>query len=1012
MGTKSNEVKTKPGQQPKDLSISDFLIYAERSVKLGPGSRSEGAAVGVRTPALSEYAPQLCVQNHASAQDLYSPSVCIENYAEVGNVFTNDLSRADDIAIGGRKAFPKNMPALPFASAMGRGDDVLLPRQQNLTLSPGTYGDVVLFFESQLVLEAGEYVFGSLRMDESSQLIASGTVQLSIVGHFWSDTKIQVTPKSSSATAETFLILIAVTDSMNNANDTFGTVPVDRNSSGPGGFAGCPKPFFSDPLAAVIGREAIVHALLAAPQGTVLIQSNAAVTGAIAGFDVELGPNTKVTFEDGFPGVLSGQQGSQILHGYFGVPDPNPYPLVGPVPADTVLSLAIGLPVRDPSGLAAKIKQVSDPLGANFRKFLTQADFTATYGATQADYAALLDWAQNTAGFDVTATYSNNLLICVRATADLVSQALYVNLVYRQRTDGSLYVTVDRDPSLDLAATILEIGGLNSYYSPKALAGQNGTGGGGLYRAADLRCAYLGVGTPNQSLAGRGQVVGIVGWVDFNQPDVNQYAGLQVPAPGQPAFSTGTFPNATVVVQEGGGNQPANSNREANLDVMMVMAMAPFAKILYFQGSSGITGHLDDVFHSMATSTPPLNVGSCSLGFWYSDNVNQALGEMAVTGVTFFTASGDNGDIGTNDPQNDKCVNQTLVGGSILSTNSLLNTPGAIYPSPYFSVDNTWPCSSGGVMNNVPIPDYQVGVNMGTNGGSTQFRNYPDVAFPAQGIEFVFQGATTTGQGTSFAAPLWAGFMALVNEFQSRNGGSGLSGFINPTIYAIGLTSGSANDLYKVCFFDIADGVSNGGCGGGGAGHSSVTGYDLCTGWGTPTGALINQLGSNTPLTPNQPLTLIRFIISTGGADLGGGLHGSGATATVTLKNGGTFSVTLKTASQANWPNGSVNELTFPIPPTDSNGNPVLLTQNVGIAGVVINQVQSNPGWSANNWDIAALQVGLLNPGSPAVCQLNLVGENVLQDGSTGLVRLSLTAGSSGNGPSSPFYATGPGSGC
>ena len=58
----------------------------------------------------------------------------------------------------------------------------------------------------------------------------------------------------------------------------------------------------------------------------------------------------------------------------------------------------------------------------------------------------------------------------------------------------------------------------------------------------------------------------------------------------------------------------------------------------------------------------------------------------------------------------------------------------------------------------VPIPDYQVGVSMATNGGSTTFRNYPDVAMAAQNVEIFFQGSTTVEGGTSVAAPLWAGF--------------------------------------------------------------------------------------------------------------------------------------------------------------------------------------------------------------------------------------------------------------
>jgi subtilase family serine protease len=101
-------------------------------------------------------------------------------------------------------------------------------------------------------------------------------------------------------------------------------------------------------------------------------------------------------------------------------------------------------------------------------------------------------------------------------------------------------------------------------------------------------------------------------------------------------------------------------------------------------------------------------------------------------------------------------------------------------------------------MNGVPIPDYQKGimaVSAATNGGSTTERNYPDVAMLAQNFEIFFSGATTVVSGTSVAAPLWAGFTALVNQ-QSMQNGAGLAGFLNPTLYDIGLTAGSADDLY------------------------------------------------------------------------------------------------------------------------------------------------------------------------------------------------------------------------
>jgi hypothetical protein len=131
----------------------------------------------------------------------------------------------------------------------------------------------------------------------------------------------------------------------------------------------------------------------------------------------------------------------------------------------------------------------------------------------------------------------------------------------------------------------------------------------------------------------------------------------------------------------------------------------------------------------------------------------------------------------------------------------------------------------------------------------------------------------------------------------------------------------------------------------------------------------------------------------------------------VLLQDGTSFTETLRHRSEPNWDAWSTHTIDFQIPNTLSQP----LTQSHGIAGVRINLVQSNPDWSADNWDITTLAVSLFNPpfsAATSVCQLDLVGTATLQDGGTGLVRLSKSAGSSGNGPSSPVFATGPGSGC
>jgi xanthomonalisin len=345
-------------------------------------------------------------------------------------------------------------------------------------------------------------------------------------------------------------------------------------------------------------------------------------------------------------------------------------------------------------------------------------------------------------------------------------------------------------------------------------------------------------------------VVGIVGFDTFNPSDIATYASLQLQAPGQPPLKP---PDVTIVATEG-GNPTKDSDKEATTDVELVYAMAPGAKILFFQGSTGITGHLDDILQAMADSNPQLTVASCSLSFKPSDNSEQALVKMAGIGVSFLTASGDYGDIG--DPQdNTRMENQTLVGGTFLGTNTLIAPlPKPDYPDPYYAGETTWnegrppqskDVTGGGIMdgNNrngqcdifcgdpVPIPDYQVGVDMAINGGSTKFRNYPDVATIADNIEIVFNGSTTLFNGTSAAAPLWAGFIALANQRAAKNN-AGTAGFLNPTLYDIGKTSGQSVDLYKACFNDIADGGNN--ANGYGPGFKTVPGYDLCTGWIRP----------------------------------------------------------------------------------------------------------------------------------------------------------------------------------
>jgi xanthomonalisin len=206
--------------------------------------------------------------------------------------------------------------------------------------------------------------------------------------------------------------------------------------------------------------------------------------------------------------------------------------------------------------------------------------------------------------------------------------------------------------------------------------------------------------------------------------------------------------------------------------------------------------------------------------------------EFAAQGQSFITASGDQGAFNSSTysfPEVDPYVIQ--VGGTVLRTTG----PGGTW-----SGETAWPQSGGGYVKGTPIPSWQQlkGVINSSNRGSKTLRNSPDVAAESDfDNPTVVNGRYVTGfGGTSFAAPRWAGFLALVNQ-QSVTNGRGTVGFFNPALYSLGTSKSNSS-----AFHDIASG-SNPPAIGGGGGFKAVPGYDLVTGWGSPAGAsLINQL--------------------------------------------------------------------------------------------------------------------------------------------------------------------------
>ena len=113
--------------------------------------------------------------------------------------------------------------------------------------------------------------------------------------------------------------------------------------------------------------------------------------------------------------------------------------------------------------------------------------------------------------------------------------------------------------------------------------------------------------------------------------------------------------------------------------------------------------------------------------------------------------------------------------------------------------------------------------------------------------------------GTSLAAPLWAGLVALANQQAAANGQPPV-GFANPALYAIGKSTS-----YQSCFHDITTGSNTNSSSP--TKYRAVAGYDLCTGLGTPNGgnlipALLSPPLDNLRITPPLGFTSFRAAVA------------------------------------------------------------------------------------------------------------------------------------------------------
>jgi kumamolisin len=320
---------------------------------------------------------------------------------------------------------------------------------------------------------------------------------------------------------------------------------------------------------------------------------------------------------------------------------------------------------------------------------------------------------------------------------------------------------------------------------------------------------------------GAGQTIGILELGGGYDPsDLSSYfAGLRI-----------TEPRVTAVSVDGATNSPTdpNADGEVALDIEVAGSIAPGANIaVYFttNSSQGFVDALTTAIHD--TTNGPPSVISISWGSpesnWTAQSMtalDEACQSAAALGITITVASGDNG---SSDGVSGNNVDFPASSPHVLGCGGteLVAANSAIQQEVVWNDQPQGGASGGGVSSVFPLPSWQAKAKVPPSPTSGGGRGVPDVAgdaSPETGYNVFFGGQSGVIGGTSAVAPLWAALIALLNQQRGSN-----IGFANPTLY-----KNAENG-----FHDIDQG-NNGS-------FSADTGWDACTGLGSPNG---NQLSA------------------------------------------------------------------------------------------------------------------------------------------------------------------------
>ena len=462
---------------------------------------------------------------------------------------------------------------------------------------------------------------------------------------------------------------------------------------------------------------------------------------------------------------------------------------LGVAPANTVKTIALSLPLRNKDALTAFVASTVDPKSANFRQFITPAQFNAAYGATPASIAQVSAYlAAN--GIAVSRVSSNGLLVIAKATnaqlTSLFGTAIHTYSDGRRTFERPVGTVVLPQGLVGLAQAVTGLSTqplARSYrktaaragalavepdVAPRPLAGARvtATNTPGQLTTADLMNNYDGAPLVARGLDGTGVTLGILTFAGFSQSDAYGYWN----AIGQPVLPDRI---TEINVADNVATPTDDDFEETSIDVEQAGGVAPQAKIIVYEAANTDVGALE--LYDQAVSENKCDTLSVSWGLAeaYEDSATLAAYdsiflEAAALGIPISASAGDAGayDINGNDPYPAftpiltvdfpashplvLAAGGTTLAGTLVRKYATLTVPAErpwawdymrAYYLQYYNqalyYGEAWPVGGGGgVSVDYGVPAYQAGIAGLKNSSAGQSMFGPEFYDPTTGSSF------------------------------------------------------------------------------------------------------------------------------------------------------------------------------------------------------------------------------------------------------------------------------------